>query len=123
IPSNAVAVTAGAYNTFANFRANGYHGTDFSIRRDSGVLGIGEVRLRPDLLSGAAALVDLPGWLKLGAYFDNEPLTDFRSGQNERGTWGAYLALYQKLYNEGGVASPEGLSTFAVLHYAPPDVN
>src|SRR5262249_60536408 len=54
---------------------------------------------------------------------DTEPLLDFRTGQNERGTWGTYVAVDQKVYSEPDPYGAQGLSLFAAYHYAPPDMN
>lgn len=113
----------GTYNAYGNFRANGYHGVDFSIRHNSGVIAIAEAMLRPYVLRGVPHPFDLPGHFKLGGYFDNEPLTDFHTGLDERGTWGMYLALDQQISGEVGEHAQEGLSIFTAVHYAPPDVN
>ena len=66
---------------------------------------------------------DLPGHVKLGGYYDTEPLKDFRTGSNERGTWGMYVAVDQKVYSEPDPDGAQGLSLFAAYHHAPPDVN
>ena len=111
----------GVYNAYAGFRANKYHGVNFSIPHDSGVVGIMETGVMPD----EAGLVprELEGHVKLGGYYDTEPLTDFQSGAKERGTWGIYFAVDQKVYAEADPAGAQGLTLFAAYHHAPPDVN
>lgn len=116
-------VMGGAYNTFGNFRDNKYHGVDFSIRDDSGVLGIGEVGIMPHRFARAARLTDLPGHYKVGGYYDTEPLTVFRTGAMEGGTQGAYLGFDQMVYREGETRSVQGLTPFVTFHWAPSDKN
>ena len=111
----------GAYNAVAGFRANKFHGVDFSIRHNSGVIGIMETGVMPEEMGIVPR--ELPGHIKLGGYYDTEPLLDFRTGQNERGTWGMYGAVDQKVYSEPAPYGAQGLSLFAAYHYAPPDMN
>ena len=53
--------------------------SDFSIRHDSGVIGIMETGVMPEELGIVPR--ELPGHVKLGGYYDTEPLLDFRTGQ------------------------------------------
>ena len=120
-PTAAWYAMGGAYNAVAGFRANKYHGVDFSIRHNSGVIAIMETGVLPaefGLLPN-----DLPGHVKVGGYYDTEPLKDYSSGLNERGTWGTYVAVDQTVYSEGDPAGAQGLTLFAAFHHAPPDVN
>jgi porin len=80
----------GVYNSIAGFRANKFHGVDFSIRHDSGVVGIVEAGVMPEQVGIVPG--DLPGHVKVGGYYDTEPLTDFSSGMTERGTGGRMWA-------------------------------
>ena len=82
----------GAYNTFAGFRSIKFHGTDFSIRHNSGVALFQEVGYSPQYLR-----VGLPGTFKLGG-FTSEPLRQFVSDQIT-GTWMVYGLAQQRLYN------------------------
>jgi len=111
----------GVYDAVAGFRDNKYHGADFSIRQKSGVVGIMETGVMPEEMGIVPR--DLPGHVKLGGYYDTEPLRDFRTGQTERGTWGMYVAVDQKVYSEPGPDGLQGLSLFAAFHHAPPDMN
>lgn len=111
----------GVYNAVSGFRANRFHGVDFSIDHDSGVIGIMETGVMPEELGLVPR--ELPGHVKVGGYYDTEPLKDFRSGENERGTWGTYIAIDQKVWSEDDATGAQGLSLFAAFHHAPPDVN
>ena len=111
----------GVYNSDAGFRANASHGADFSIRHNSGVIGIMETGVMPEQMGIVPA--ELPGDIKVGGYYDTEPLREFRIGLSERGTWGAYFGIDQKVWNEGDPNGAQGLSLFAALHHAPDDVN
>lgn len=113
----------GAYNAFANFRANQYHGVDFSWRKDSGIITIGEIGLMPERWGPGGLFTDLPGHYKLGGYFDNEPRLAFATGALQRGTFGVYVGFDQMLYREGGSGSTQGLTAFVAAHYAPPERN
>jgi porin len=111
----------GVYNAVAGFRANKYHGVDFSIRHDSGVIGIMETGVAPEEIGIMPR--DLPGHVKVGGYYDTEPLKNFATGLNERGTWGTYIGIDQKVWAEGDPNGVQGLSLFAAFHHAPSDVN
>jgi porin len=119
-PSEIWYAMGGVYNAISGFRANRFHGVDFSIRHNSGVIGVIEGGVMPEQMGLMPQ--ELPGHIKLGGYYDTEPLTDFHSESLKRGTWGMYVAVDQKIYTEpqGGV---QGLTLFAAYHYAPPDVN
>ena len=111
----------GVYNAVAGFRDNRFHGVDFSIRHDSGVIGMMETGVTPDNMGIVPP--EFPGHVKLGGYYDTEALKDFRTGQDEHGTWGIYVAVDQKVYGEPDPTGAQGLTLFAAYHYAPPDVN
>src|SRR5262249_8841559 len=99
----------GVYNAVAGFRANRFHGVDFSIRHNSGVIGIGEVGVRPDHLGPGGLFTSLPGNYKLGGYWDTEPLTNFQTGLRERGPGGFYAAADQMLWQEPNPTTRHGL--------------
>jgi porin len=111
----------GVYNAVAGFRANEFHGVDFSIRHNSGVIGIVEAGVMPEQIGIVPG--DLPGHVKVGGYYDTEPLTHFSSGMTERGTWGTYVGVDQKIWAENDPAGVQGLFLFAAFHHAPADVN
>ena len=58
----------GVYNAVAGFRANEFHGVDFSIRHNSGVIGIVEAGVMPEQTGIVPG--DLPGHVKVGGYYD-----------------------------------------------------
>ena len=107
----------GVYNAIAGFRANKFHGVDFSIRHNSGVIGIVEAGVMPEQIGIVPR--DLPGHIKVGGYYDTEPLTEFSSGMTERGTWGTYVGVDQKVWAENDPTGAQGLSLFAAFHHAP----
>ena len=121
-PHRAVYLMGGTYNTFAGFRENRFHGVNFDIPDDSGVIGIGEVGLMPFNLQSDVRPTDLPGHWKIGGYWDTEPAAIYRSGAVERGNGGFYLGFDQMVWAED-LASGQGLTPFVTFHWAPPDRN
>ena len=113
----------GVYNAVEGFRANKFHGVDFSIRHNSGVIGIGEVGVRPEHLGPGGLFTSLEGNYKLGGYWDTEPLTNFQTGLRERGTGGFYLAGDQMLWQEPNATTGQGLYLWIAFHWAPSDMN
>jgi Carbohydrate-selective porin len=108
----------GVYNAYADFRANRYHGVDFSIRHDSGVAVLQEFAWQPLI----ARRLGLPGTIKVGGVFTSEPKVKFENGEQEHGTYTVYATLQQKLWEEPG-ATHQGLSGFLAVTYAPGDLN
>ncbi len=121
-PDPVVYVMGGTYNTRAGFRENRFHGVDFDIHHDSGVMGIGEVGVRPHRIGSDGLFTSLPGDYKIGGYWDTEPLTNFDAGRLERGTGGFYAAFDQMLWREPGAAT-QGLYQWVAFHWAPSDMN
>jgi porin len=113
----------GVYNAVAGFRANRFHGVDFSIRHNSGAIGIGEVGVRPEHIGPGGLFTSLPGNYKLGGYWDTEPLTNFETGRRERGTGGFYVAGDQMLWQEANATTGQGLYLWTAFHWAPSDMN
>jgi porin len=122
-PDPAYYLLAGIYNADKDAGEKHFHGADFGISSNSGVLAVGEVGVLPDRLSDSLRPTGLPGHYKAGGYYDAEPLVNFRSAETQRGTWGIYLACDQMLYQETLTSPGEGLSAFFAVAYAPPDVN
>jgi porin len=111
----------GAYNTFAPFRDNKYHGVDFSIRHNSGVAIMQEFGYSPEVFRQAG----YEGIFKLGGLYDSEPRLNFESGQMRGGTWQMYVSSQQRLApRPSGATNPhQGLWGFLALTYAPPQMN
>lgn len=109
----------GVYNTVQNFRANEFHGVDFSIRHNSGVGVAWELGWQPSFRSASGPL---RGHYKFGGYVDTEPLLQFRTGLMRSGTYGVYAAFDQKLLHEPGATEPQGLHAFVAGTYAPPEL-
>jgi porin len=122
-PHPAWYLMGGTYNTRAGFRENQFHGVDFSIHPDSGVIGIGELALLPHHVGPDGLFTDLPGHYKVGGYWDTEPVTVFSSGEPERGNGGFYVAFDQMLWQESAATPTQGLSAWLAFHWAPPDRN
>jgi porin len=108
----------GVYDAFSEFRANRYHGVDFSIRHDSGVAVMQEFGWQPLI----ARELGLPGTVKVGGVYTSEPKVKFESGNVRSGTFDVYATLQQKLWEEPG-AEHQGLSGFLAVTCAPPDLN
>jgi porin len=122
-PVNAFYVMGGTYNTHAGFRENRFHGVDFSIYPDSGVIGIGEVGVYPHHIGPEGLFTSLPGDYKIGGYWDTEPVTVFSTGDRERGTGGFYLAFDQMLWREPDATPDQGLYQWFAFHWAPAERN
>src|SRR5262249_51330312 len=118
ISENAYSMT-GVYNPFEGFRKNRYHGVNFRIPDDSGVAVMQEFGWKPLI----ASALGLPGTLKLGGLYDSEPKQNFESGDLGAGTYQVYATLQQKLWQEPGTTTIQGLSGFLAVTYAPPGVN
>src|SRR5207247_1633978 len=114
---NVYAMT-GVYDAFSRFRANRYHGVDFSIRHDSGVAVMQEFGWQPLI----ARRLGLPGTVKVGGVYTSEPKVKFESGNRRSGTYDVYATIQQKLWEEPG-ATHQGLSGFLAVTYAPADLN
>src|SRR5262249_14185666 len=97
-PEPAFYLMTGVYNPRAGFRANKYHRVDFSIRHDSGEIVITELNVRPQHIGPHGLFTTLPGNYKFGGYWDTEPRLDFKTGLQERGTGGFYLAFDQMVW-------------------------
>ena len=123
----------GIYNGDDRVGDNKYHGTDFSMRSNKGVLLLQEFSY---LLNQSEDSKGLPGNYKLGGMYDSGKFDDFYKDENgnsaavsglpkrkHRGTYGFYLHGDQMVYREGGPDSKQGLTLFSVLTFAPPDVN
>jgi porin len=111
----------GAYNTYNDFRANKFHGVDFSIRHNSGVAIMEELGYSPQSLRD----IGYPGIFKLGGLYDSEPRLQFETGQLRGGTWQLYLTGQQRLLPrpEGATNPHQGLWGFLAFTYAPPKMN
>jgi porin len=106
----------GVYNTYAPFRANRFHGVDFTIHEDSGLASMNEIGWRPEIVPG------LRGNYKVGGWYDTLQHREYRTGRQSPNGWGLYAAFDQRLLPKGG---PHGLgiTPFVAFSWAPPDVN
>ena len=111
----------GAYNTYQDFRANKFHGVDFSIRHNSGIAIMEELAYSPQHLRD----IGYPGIIKLGGLYDSEPRLQFETGQMRGGTWQLYATAQQRLLPRPANATNkhQGLWGFLALTYAPPEMN
>lgn len=109
----------GVYNTVKNFRANEFHGVDFTIRDDSGVAFAWEAAY---LRNAQDSDPGLRGLYKVGGYVDSEPLVRFSSGNLRSGANGVYVAVDQELYLEPHQDKRQGLDSFIALAYAGPEL-
>src|SRR5271166_6632411 len=111
----------GAYNTYADFRSDKFHGVDFSLRHNSGVAIMQEFACSPK----QTRELGHPGTFKLGGLYDSEPRLQFKTGQMRGGTWQFYLTGQQRLLRrpEGATNPHQGLWGFLAFAYAPPKMN
>lgn len=112
-------VQAGSYMVYEDFRDPDDHGLNFSIPSGAGPLTIAEFGYIVGKFTGAPGL---PGRYKVGGYYDDERLTELKTDQDARGTWGLYIMGEQMLYSENS-GYTEGLSVWGALSYAPEDRN
>jgi porin len=106
----------GVYNTYTPFRANRFHGVDFTIHEDSGLASMNELGWRPEIAPG------LRGHYKVGGWYDTLQHREFRSGRQAPSGWGLYAAFDQRLLPKGG-PNGLGITPFVAFSWAPPDVN
>jgi porin len=106
----------GVYNTYPPFRANRFHGVDFTIHEHSGLASMNEVGWRPEIAPG------LRGNYKLGGWYDTLQHEEFRTGRQSPNGWGLYAAFDQRLLPKSG-SHGLGLTPFVAFSWAPPDVN
>jgi porin len=109
---------AGLYYSDPTLARNSAHGVDFSIRNGAGVFVIGELGY---LNNQGKGFTRLPGNYKIGAYVDSNGYQDLSSSDPVEicGNYGLYLLLDQMVYREDGAQSPQGLTPFATLTFAP----
>jgi porin len=98
------------------------HGTEFGPDRSHGVLAFFEMGYIPNPSLGTSPL---GAAYKFGGYFDSQFHPDISKGSSGHGDYGFYAVADQPLYVPTGVAngSPEGLSGFARVSYAPDQRN
>jgi porin len=107
-------VMAAVYNGDQAFRANKYHGLNFSIHGPA--FALAEVGYQVNGLPGDGQLL---GNYKLGVWRDQSELTDFSSGRKVRGSWGFYGLFDQVLMPFGDPGSNRGLGIFGSATIAP----
>ena len=109
----------GAYAVYPDFRNPDDHGVRFSLPDAAGILALGEIGYVVGHYRGDNGL---PGKYKIGGYVDGERLSNLKTGQPERGTWGIYGLAEQMIYSED-TSYTQGFSAWLALSYAPPDLN
>ena len=85
-PGNNWYAQTGAYAVYSDFRDSDDHGVRFSLPDNAGVLALGEYGYITGNYRGEPGL---PGRYKIGGYYDNEQLSDLKTEETERGTWGS----------------------------------
>ncbi|MEM9223694.1 MAG: carbohydrate porin [Pseudomonadota bacterium] len=114
-------VSAGIYNADPDVQEDAYHGLDFTLNPQDGVLGVAEIGYKPNSGDGATGL---PGQYSLGAYFDtsNYPFVD-GSNRSRDGNYGFYAIAQQMIYQESA-GSGQGLTIWGTVNVAPEeDIN
>jgi porin len=100
-------VMGGVYNGDSTIRDNGRHGVDFSL--DGPVFAIGEAGYQVNGLPGDSQLL---GNYKAGAWYDENRLPDFTTGEGKRGNWGFYALFDQVIIPIGARESHRGIGVF-----------
>lgn len=118
-PTSAWYAQAGTYLVYSGIRNSNTGGIEFKVPNGAGMMTLAEIGYYP---SKYRDIPGLPGVIKGGFYYDSERLTDLKTGENDRGTWGIYLMSEQMLYTEDSKYM-EGLSGFLSFSYAPQDKN
>lgn len=111
-------VMVGVYNGDPDIRADRYHGVNLSL--DGPLFALAEVGFQVNGLPGDDQRV---GNYKLGVWYDDATFTDFNSGAEVDGSWGAYALFDQVLAPFGEPGSNRGLGVFGSVTVAlDPDV-
>jgi len=92
-------------------------GIDTTFDHFDGVTGHLELKLASPFAGRG-----LTGHTRLGAFIDGRKRTNFRSGRESRGHFGAYLSFDQRVWRESETG-PQGLGVFARAGYADRDYN
>jgi len=126
-PSSDTYLTSGIYQATTRLQDAAYHGLDFSIRANDGILLLTEVGWTPsfgqkpspssDGKSPAAASPGLDGIYQLGGYYSTLPYDGFEGGTINN-TYGFYLLAQQMLWRSA--ANPNiQFSLWAGVTYSP----
>jgi len=108
-PTSSTYVSAGVYQATDRLGVTAYHGLDFSIRPQDGVLLLGEVGWTPifgqtpapsgkDGKSAVSPAPGLPGTYAAGIYYSNLPEDEFTGGGAQRNSFGFYAMAQQMLW-------------------------
>jgi porin len=113
-PTRRSYVMTGVYNGDPMIRKDKYHGVNLSIHGPP--FAIAEAGYQINGLPGDSQLL---GNYKLGAWYDDVQLANFRSGANTRGSWGFYGLFDQVLVPLGSPGSNRGVGVFGSVTVAP----
>jgi porin len=113
-PTSRTYVMAAVYNGDPTPRANKYHGVNLSLNGPA--FAMGEAGYQINGLPGDSPLL---GNYKLGAWYDDSTLTEFKTGAKIRGSWGIYGLFDQVLVPFGSPGSNRGLGIFGSVTVAP----
>lgn len=100
-------IDAGVFQASPRNGLTSYHGADFSIRPDDGILMIAEVGWTPSFKAGESAPADgktkaapleLPGIYTFGAYLTNYPFSEFDGSGIQRNAYGFYWLAQQMVW-------------------------
>lgn len=115
-PTSDTYVSAGIYQATERLGVTAYHGLDFSIRSNDGVLLLGEVGWTPTFGQtsapagkdgksvtppAASAPSGLPGTYVAGIYYSNLPEEEFLGGGTQQNSYGFYALAQQMLWRSG----------------------
>jgi porin len=112
-PTQRCYAMVGLYNGDESIRDNGRHGVDFSMHGP--LFAIAEIGYQLNGLQGDTGLL---GNYKVGAWYDDHALTDFKSGESARGSWGFYGLFDQVVLPFGDAGSNRGLGVFGSVIFA-----
>jgi porin len=113
-PTDRTYVMAGIYDGDSSIRENNYHGVDLSL--DGPLFAIVELGYRRNGLPGDTQLL---GNYKLGAWYDNNAYTDYKTGGARRGNWGVYGLFDQVLVPFAEPGSNRGFGVFGSVLASP----
>jgi len=117
LPTRETYIEVGAFQATPRIGNPAYHGADFSIRRDNGLLIMAEMGWTPTFSLNSGR--DLKGVYTLGGYYANNP-TDTFSGGTTRNVFGFYALGQQMIWRQASHPN-NNLSLWGGITLSPQD--
>lgn len=100
-------IAAGLYNADPSVQEDAYHGLDFTLNPQDGVLGVAEIGYKPN---SPGFLNSMPGQYSLGAYIDTSDYPFLNNPQLTRSENYGFYAIAQQMVYQESTGSDEGLT-------------